>query len=400
MKRTKSPETPHADTAVHPFPLASSLLLVSVFYMTFTARIIPSPLLLTIEKDLGITHAEGGAFFLILSLGLMTSMLLSGFLLRKIQLHTAISLSAGVTALALFLLAASRDLFPFRLGLFLVGAGSGLYLPSGIVTITELVPVNKRGMGIAVHEMGPIFGLATAPFLAEIALRTSGWRHFLFILGAVSLAVGLVYARFGEGGRFHGTPPHWRELSRIVKKRDFWIIAFLFIMGIGHEVGIYSMLPAFLVEARGINQSMVNSMVSTSRLTSLLMIFIAGWLADRFGYRRVIVAITLACGIVTAFIGFSEGFLLVAAVYLQPMLVSAFFPAGFIALAGVSSSRERNLPVSLIISIGHVFGGGMIPALIGRLAVHGAFGTGFVLAGIGMAAGAFLVPLMEKQPGK
>jgi len=157
------------------------------------------------------------------------------------------------------------------------------------------------------------------------------------------------------------------------------------------------MLPAFLVDARGIDQSLVNSMVSTSRLTSLLMIFIAGWLADRFGYRGVIAAVSVACGIVTTFIGFAGGPLLVTAVYLQPMLVSAFFPAGFIALAGVSSSEERNLPVSLIISLAHVVGGGMIPALIGQLAVRGAFGTGFVLAGIGMAAGALLVPLMGKQ---
>lgn len=209
MHTTDTHSDMHDSTSANSFPLASSVLIVGVFYMTFTARIIPSPLLLTIEKNLGITHAEGGAFFLILSLGLMTGMLLSGFLLRKIQLHTGIALSAGLTAAALFLLGASRGLFPFRLGLFLVGAGSGLYLPAGIVTITELVPVNKRGMGIAVHEMGPIFGLATAPFLAEIALKSSGWRHLLFLLGVASLVVGLVYARYGEGGRFHGTPPHF-----------------------------------------------------------------------------------------------------------------------------------------------------------------------------------------------
>jgi len=118
------------------FPLGATLLVVSVFFMTFIGRTILSPLLLPIEGEMGISHAEGGSLFLIISIGLMVSMLLSGFMLQRVKHNTSIAIAAMLTGAGLFLLAASSGLFWFRVGLFILGTGSGLYLPSGIVTIT------------------------------------------------------------------------------------------------------------------------------------------------------------------------------------------------------------------------------------------------------------------------
>lgn len=378
-----------------PFPLGSALFIVSVFFMTFVGRVIISPLLLPIEDELGLNHAQGGALFFVISLGLILTMFFSGFVLRRMQHHTCIALSGMITGVALFLLAASRDLFWFRIGLFLTGAAAGLYLPSGIVTITELVPLERRGVGIAMHELGPILGLAASPLIAELALRLADWRSLLWVLGAVSLLLGILFARFGRGGRLYGTPPHWRALYGIVKQRDFWIIAIFFILAIGHEVGIYSMLPAYLIDGRGINQSFVNSIVSTSRLTSLLMVFTAGWLADSFGYKRMMAVTALLCGSVTVLLGVAQGWLLIAALYIQPMLISAFFPAGITAMAGICTAEQRNLSVSLIVPLGYLFGGGTVPALIGRLAEQGSFGLGFIIVGSLFVISVLLVPLLS-----
>ena len=166
-------------------------------------------------------------------------------------------------------------------------------------------------------------------------------------------------------------------------------------MAIGLEMGVYSMLPSYLVADRGIDPSLVNRMVSTSRLTALLMIFAAGWLSDHLGYKTVITGTALISGILTALIGFAHGWLLISAVYLQPMLVSAFFPAGFTAMAGVSSAAQRNLSVSMVIPLAYLFGGGVFPTMIGWLAERGAFGLGFVVVGILMAAGILLVPALK-----
>ncbi|MCF7948591.1 MAG: MFS transporter [Spirochaetia bacterium] len=381
--------------STHPFPLRSTLLLVGVFFITFIGRTSLSPLLLPIERELGISHAEGGSFFLVISVGLMLTMLFSGMVSQRLKHHTTIALSAVLTGAALILMAVAGSLFWFRVGLFFLGAGAGLYLPSGVTTLTDVVPSGQWGRAIALHELGPIFGLAAAPILADIALPFFNWQILLFLLGIISLLTGAVFARYAEGGRFYGTPPKWAELYGILKKRQFWIIAFFFIMAIGLEMGVYSMLPSYLVADRGIDPSLVNRMVSTSRLTSLLMIFAAGWLSDHLGYKTVIAGTALISGILTALIGFAHGWLLISAVYLQPMLVSAFFPAGFTAMAGVSSSAQRNLSVSMVIPLAYLFGGGVFPSMIGWLAERGAFGLGFVVVGILMAAGILLVPALK-----
>ena len=383
------------DTARGSFPLGSILLVVGVFFVTFVGRTILSPLLLPVERELGLSHAEGGSLFLIISIGFMLSMFFSGFLLERITYGTAITATAGISAVGLFLLATCKGIGCFRIGLFIMGFASGLYLPSGIVTITELAPVERRGMAISIHELGPIFGLAAGPFLAEAAIRAGNWRALMLVLAILALCMGVVFFRYSRGGRFHGTSPRFKELWTMMKMRDFWIISFFFIMAIGNEMGIYSMLPAFLVAGRGLDQTLVNSIVSTSRLTSLVMIFAAGWMADRFGFRWVIALISVACGTFTVLIGVSGGWLLITALYVQPMLVSAFFPAGFIALAGMSGRKQRNLSISLIFPMAYLLGGGMVPAVIGYFAERGSFGLGFVLTGCVMAAGVALIPFIK-----
>ena len=322
-------------------------------------------------------------------------MLLSGFALRYLQHHACIAAAALIAGAGLFLAAASNSLVWFRTGLFLLGMGSGFYLPSGIATVTEIVRLERRGIAIAIHELGPILGLAAGPLLAEAALRTAGWRPLLHILGAVSVVLGFLYARLGQGGRFHGVSPRWNELRQILRQRNFWLIAVFFFLIIGQEAGVYSMLPAYLIADRGIDQTLVNSIVSTSRLTSLLIVFAAGWLADKFGYRWIIAVVALACGVTTAAIGFAGGWVLILAVYIQPMLISAFFPAGFLAMSTLTAAEGRDLTVSLVIPLGFLFGAGAVPAAIGRLAETGFFGLGFVIVGLTLAAGAALVPLFK-----
>ena len=162
------------------------------------------------------------------------------------------------------------------------------------------------------------------------------------------------------------------------------------------------MLPTYLVDVHGLPRSTVNTVVSTSRLTSLVMVFLSGWATDHLGFRRVLGTLVVASGIATATLGLAEGGLLMVAVYVQPMLISGFFPPGLTALSGISGARERNLTISLVIPLASLLGSGVIPAILGRLAEAGSFSLGFVWVGaimIGAVTGVPLVkrPVMEEQ---
>ncbi|MDZ7852639.1 MAG: hypothetical protein U5L98_08350 [Halomonas sp.] len=79
------------------------------------------------------------------------------------------------------------------------------------------------------------------------------------------------------------------------------------------------------------------------------------------------------------------------------MFISAFFPAGLSALAGVSTPERRNLAVSVVIPLAYLFGAGVFPAILGKLAETGVSGTGFIAIGMLMAAGALLSPFTASR---
>jgi NNP family nitrate/nitrite transporter-like MFS transporter len=71
-----------------------------------------------------------------------------------------------------------------------LGAGAGLYLPSGIATLTGLVAPRHWGKAIAIHELAPNLDFVTAPLLSEALLNWTSWRGVLILFGIGSIAAG------------------------------------------------------------------------------------------------------------------------------------------------------------------------------------------------------------------
>ena len=388
------------DLDIQRFDARPILLLVSVLFLTFVPRMLLAPLLLRIEAGFGLTRAQAGALFFYMSLPYSAAMLGSGFVAARLHHRGTIVLSLVIVGLSLMLLSLAASAWLLRAGLALLGAGAGLYAPSGIATLTGVAHARHWGKALAMHELGFILGFFSAPLLVELALRFASWRVLYALLGVICLLVAFLYARVASGGRFAGAAPRLRHITAIFSQVTFWVVALFFVLAVGLEVGVYSMLPTFLVAERGMSETVANSLVAVSRLTSVLLVFSSGFLADRFGARLLIAVVCVAAGLATVLIGVAGGAALVAAVVLQPMLVSAFFPAGFIALAGVSSPQTRNLVVSMVIPLAYLFGGGVVPAGIGFLSQRGHFGAGFVVIGALMIAAVGLLRVLPERKSR
>ena len=156
--------------------LGPLIFLTSIFFLTFVARIIPAPLLPSIEKDLGVTHAEAGSLFLFISLGYFITLLGSGFVSSRLMHRQTIVLSVTTLGLALGAVVLGQRLWSIRLGLFFVGMAAGLYLPSGLATLTSLVHTKHWGKAIAIHEWAPNLSFVAAPLISEALLLWFSWR--------------------------------------------------------------------------------------------------------------------------------------------------------------------------------------------------------------------------------
>jgi NNP family nitrate/nitrite transporter-like MFS transporter len=366
------------------------LLIASIFFLNFTCRIIVAPLLPIIEKDLGFSHGDAGSLFLFLSIGYFISLLGSGHISSRITHRKTIAVSAIAVGTALSLISFSKSLFAMRCCVFLLGISAGTYLPSGISTVTSLVNPKHWGKAVAIHEIAPNLSFVLTPLLAEMLLHWFIWRNILFLIGIFSVIMGFVFIHFSKGGNFIGESPNFSSIKSIIEIPAFWILIFLFGLAITGSLGIYNMLPLYLVTEHGLSQEWANSLVGISRISTIGMAFLSGWATDRLGPKTIMVSVFLITGVLTLLLGIVSTNWIAIVVFLQPMLAVCFFPAGFAALSSISTPENRNVAISLTIPIAFVIGGGAIPALIGIMADKGYFAWSISLTGALIMIGFFL----------
>jgi len=361
--------------------------LVVIFLINFISRIILSPLLPTIERELSISHSQSGFFFFLISIGYLTGLLGSGFIAARLAHRIMIVLSAAGVGTALLVAALAGNLWVFRMGLVGVGFASGLYIPSALATITSLIDTRHWGKAIAVHELAPNVAFFSAPFIAEVFLQWASWRVALAFLGMTSIAAAMSFAKWSRGGEFAGESPASGAFLILLAAPSFWLMLLLFALGISSTIGVYAMLPLYLVSERHMAPSWANTIVALSRAHGPVLGVLGGWVADRLGVKRTIIASLTFTGAVTLLLGPVSTFWMPFAVFFQPLLAVWFFPAGFAALAQITSPSARNLAVAFTVPFGFLVGAGAIPAFIGIMGDSGSFAWGFSLTGALILAG-------------
>jgi NNP family nitrate/nitrite transporter-like MFS transporter len=172
-------------------------------------------------------------------------------------------------------------------------------------------------------------------------------------------------------------------------------MAILFALGVGAWLGVFAVTPTYLVVERGMNPELVNTLVGLSRVSGLVILFFAGYLVDRFGVRWVITVIMLVAGIATTGLSLASRPLLIAAVFFQPILITCFFPAGFVAISRIAPREIHNLTISFMFPIGYTVGAGLVPFLLGVLGDRLSFAFGFRLYG-GLLMASAVLPLFLK----
>ncbi|BBO91803.1 MFS transporter [Desulfosarcina ovata] len=380
--------------------LGPILFLTSLFFINFLSRIILAPLLPTIEQDLGISHGEAGSLFLLISVGYFVTLILSGYFSARLLHRRTIVLSAAALGLALYCVALSQGLWGIRVGLILLGMAAGLYLPSGIASLTTLVNPRHWGKAMAIHELAPNLSFVAAPLLAEAILGWFSWRQALALLGSLSLIEALAFARFGKGGDFPGNVPSFGALRTLLRLPAFWIMMILIMLGISATMGIFTMLPLYLVTEHSMERSLANELIGFSRVLGVGMSFLSGWANDRLGPKRTLISILLLSGTATILLGILSGPGLIVLVFVQPLVAVCFFPPAFAVLLAIGPANMRNVSISLTGPVAFVMGGGVIPMLIGVMGDRGSFAAGIITVGGMILAGALLAAFLRIQEKK
>lgn len=356
-------------------------LLTTVFFANFLARTLFGPLLLPISDHLGRSLAASANLFVCLSAGYSVSVLCAGFVSQYLGHKGTIVASVAIIGLGLLGLAESTSFFGFSVWIILMGAGAGLYMPSGVVTITEITPSAHWGQAFAVHELAPNLAFIASPLIAELFMSTAGYPALFRLLGVLCLLLAAGYALRGPRTVRPGMAPVLGNIKTIVTRPAFWIMVLLFVLAVGVEVGVYNLVPAFLVKEKGVDRETANIILGCSRIVSLVFLPFTGWIIGRIGYHRTLALCLLGTGLSTLLAGYGPLWWTVTMLTLQPICVVCFFPVGFAVLAQVCPKATNDLSVSLTVMCTSIIGAGLIPALLAWSGERFSFALSFVLFG-------------------
>ena len=357
------------------------LLFWSLWFLNFSTRTVLSPLLPIFENELHISHALAGSIFLFMAVGYTSSLLVSSWITPRIGFKKSIATGFIVLTGALFLLVFTGTYWGLGAVAFFLGFGGGLYIPCALPLLTSTIHPDKWGKAIAFHETAASCSLLVIPLLAAVALRFLHWTWLVVVLSGLCLTMTIVFLVRSPDPR-----PKEEEkspFSRVLRRRDFWIMASLWSFAAASGLGLYNLIPLFLVNEKAIPLDLANSIFGLSRIGGLVVTFLSGFLIDRIGVKGVLLLSLMASGFSVTGMALADSFpLLVAMLVFQATFMPVFFPAALVAVSKLTNLGDRSAFVGATVAVGVVFGTGIAPTLLGTVADVWSFQVGMVVQGL------------------
>ena len=367
------------------------LFIFLIFFLNMLSRLGLAPLLPEIGIEFNLNHAAAGSLFLFVSVGYGSGLLGSTFISARICHQHQIVLSSISVGASLLVLSFTSNLWSLRWTLFVLGIAGGLYLPSGVATLTSLVDRQHWGKVLSFHQLAPNLAYLCSPLLAEIFLHQHSWRFTLALYGVAAILAGMLFQLLGKTDRAYGEAPGIASIGRLLANPAIWIMILLFSLAIGVNQGLFNIMALYLTAERQLDSTQANHLMSVSRVVAFAMPLLAGWFADRYGLRKTLFASVAASAAATFSIATLPASWLGASLVLQATASVCFFPLGFTVLSLITTDNNRNMAVALTVPFSYLFGAGMVPTLIGYTGDMGSFNWGIAILGVATLFGLLLL---------
>jgi len=262
----------------------------------FTALPITYPL---VVKEFGVSYATLG---LVLAVAGVTGGLLQGAagLYARVEARTILVYQNLLTAVVALVTGLSPSFAFFGASRWAGAVVTSPQHPVGASMLARRFP-ERRGSALAWHTTGGSIGNLCAPLLASVLILAVGWRWTLALFALPLLVGALLLWRYLPAEREQ--PAHERSaipLWRVVlRRRPLLLILASTVAGAGRGLGSLSAyVPVYLGNGLHLDQILVGLVFTVLLVGSVAGPLGAGWLADRWG-RRPLVIISYVIGAAT-----------------------------------------------------------------------------------------------------
>lgn len=288
-----------------------------------------SLLLPFIARDLGLSFSQVGLLVSVRQFMSVVVNIPAGVLVDVVGQRERLMAVSLLGALLPYLVVALAPTLPVMAAcMAVVGAAMFLWHPAAITTLSALYP-DRRGYGLALHEVGANMGMTFAPLAAGFLVTALTWRGVLVANVALGLPLGLllltVIARLQPADGAAGQPArtirgYAGHLRAMLHNTSFVVLAAVSGIRSMTQSGLSTFLPLYLVYTLRAPAPLLGVYLTIMQVSGMIATPLSGTLSDRYGPKRVATAGMLVTSLVV---------LAVIAVRSATAFVAVLAPLGF-----------------------------------------------------------------------
>ena len=357
---------------------------------------LPVPLLPIIRNEFALNYTQSGLLISAFSLSYGIGQIPAGWLADRIGPRILITMGISGVAVAGLFVGLSPAYHLIIVSLILMGLMGGGYHPAAPSLISTSVDPKTLGRSLGLHLVGGSASYFLAPLISITIAAVWGWRGSFIGLAVPTVIFGIIFYHFlgNREGKVVEKPeatPIQKETKSVPGRyHDLVVLIILSAFTSATLVSTISFISLFLVDNFGVNEKTAASSLSIIYSAGLWAAPVGGYLSDRLGKIRVILAVCFMAGPV------------VWVLNLIPYGVGTW-----ILLLGLGISLSVRMPVieSYIVShtsvsnrstiLGIYYfsameGGGVLTPIMGHLIDRFGFYTSFTLAGAALFIVSFI----------
>jgi CP family cyanate transporter-like MFS transporter len=315
-----------AQRYVFNWPILVLLTLTGTFAASVPVSCMPV-LFKEISDDLGLSLVQIGTIWGVANLAGIFMSVIGGVISDRLGLRVLLTVFCILVGITGALRGLSDSFFTLMVTVFINGVAR-LVIP---ISVSKAIGIwfkgPRLGTAMGISAMGIGLGLTLGPMISATVVSplVGGWRNVMYLYGALSLLVGLVWGFFGRepaavGGTGAGPSPRApvrATLYRLLRTRSVWLISFGMLFRIGCIMGVTGYLALYLL-GQGWEPAAADGTLAIFYAVSAALVIPFSLISDRLHSRKAIlipatVLTTVAVGLMPIASGGAVWFLAVFA---------------------------------------------------------------------------------------
>jgi MFS transporter, FSR family, fosmidomycin resistance protein len=348
---------------------------------------LPIPLLPLIRSDFALDYTQAGWTIGAFQISYGLAQVPGGWLADRIgpRLMLAIGVCGG--GLAGFLAGISPTFMLLAIFFILMGVTGGGYHPAASPMISAAVKPENQGRALGLHVVGGSASNVVGPLLAAAIATYFGWRGSFIGFSLPILAFGIFFyfllrkREIEKKSRVQLSPSSSAvDSSNRSSLRP--LVIFIFLTTSVHAVlfSINTFIPLYLVDHFGYNKETVGVFYALTYSAGLWVSPLGGYLSDRLGRVRVVVAVCLAVAPVVYLLNWvSSTWAISILLVVIGVNIYVRMPVSESYIIRHTSPHNRSLILGIYF-FGGMEGGGVLAPGVGYLIDHLGFHYTFTIA--------------------